>query len=110
LTDTSNHKELKVFPVLVRCSDYKTGVKIKIFKLKSLSGETSATVSDYLSDSLAENGLVGKFVGLCEDNMNYNFRGAERKDQNNVFTQLHKNLGHGLAGVGCAGHIFRNIV
>jgi hypothetical protein len=32
------------------------------------------------------------------------------KGQNNVSTKLQKNLGHGLIGVGCAGHIFHNAV
>jgi hypothetical protein len=53
-------------------------VKIKILQLKSLPGETSVSVNDYLSDCLTENGLVGKVVGLCADNMNSNFGGAER--------------------------------
>jgi hypothetical protein len=42
--------------------------------------------------------------------MSYNFRSAENKGQNNVFTKLQKNLGHGLMGFGCAGHISHNIV
>jgi hypothetical protein len=73
---------------------------ILITKLKSLPGETSVVVSDYLSDCLTENGSVGKAVGLCADNTNSNFGGAERKGQNNVFTKPQKNLMHGLIGVG----------
>jgi hypothetical protein len=79
LTDASNHKEIKIFPVLVRYSDCKTGVKIKILELKSLPGETAVVISDYLSDCLTENGLAGKVVGLCADDTNSNFGGAERK-------------------------------
>jgi hypothetical protein len=85
-------------------------VKIKILELKSLPGEIYDIVSNYLSECLTENGLVGKFVRMCVDNTNYNFGCAERKSQNNDFTKLQKNLGHGLIGVGCAGHIFHNIV
>jgi hypothetical protein len=44
LTDASNHKEIKIFPALVRYFDYKSGVKIKMLELKSLPGETSAIV------------------------------------------------------------------
>jgi hypothetical protein len=110
LTDSSDHKEIKIFHVLVRYFGYKTQVKIKILELKSLPGEISVIVSNYLSDCLTENGLVGKFVRLCAGNTNSNFRGAERKRQNNDFTKLQKNLGHGLIGVWCAGHIFHNIV
>jgi hypothetical protein len=35
LTGSSNYKQIQIFPVLVRYSDYKTGVKIKILELKS---------------------------------------------------------------------------
>jgi hypothetical protein len=57
--------------VLVRYSDYKTGVKIKIPNLKSLFRETYINC-DYFSDCLTENSLVGKVVGLCADNTNSN--------------------------------------
>jgi hypothetical protein len=57
-----------------------------------------------------EIGSVGKAVGLCADNMNSNFEGAVRKSQNNVFTELQKNIRHGLIRVGCADHIFHNNV
>jgi hypothetical protein len=67
-------------------------------------------ISDYLSDCKTENGLVGKVVGLCADNTNSNFGGAEKKGENSVLTKLQKNLGHGLKGVGCAGHIFHNTI
>jgi hypothetical protein len=44
LTDTSSHKEISIFPVIVMYFDYKTEVKIKILDLKSLPGETSVIV------------------------------------------------------------------
>jgi hypothetical protein len=78
--------------VLVRYFDYECGVKIRVLELKLLPGETSLIVSDYLSDCLTENGLAGKAIGLCAYNTNSNFGCAERKGQNNVFTQLQKNL------------------
>lgn len=109
-TDASNHKEIKIFPVLVRYFDYKTGVNIKILELKSLPGETSAIVNDHLTDCLTKNGLAGKVVGLCADNTNSNFGDVARKGQNNVFTKLQKNLGHSLIGVGCTAHVFHNTV
>lgn len=110
LTDASNHKEIKIFPLLVRYFDRNKGLKVKILELKSLPGETSDIVSSFLIDCLTENGLELKVVGLCADNTNSNFGGAERKGQNNVFTKLKENLGHSLIGVGCACHIFHNTV
>jgi hypothetical protein len=87
LTNASSHKEIKIFPMIIRYFDYKTGVKVKVLELKSLPGETSLVVSEYLSDCPTENGLVGKVVGLCADNMNSNFGGDERKGKNSVLTK-----------------------
>jgi hypothetical protein len=44
LTAATNHKEIKIFPVLFRYFYYKSGVKIEILELKSLPGETSVVV------------------------------------------------------------------
>lgn len=44
LTDASNYEQIKIFPVLVRNFDYKSGVKIKILELKSLPNEISVIV------------------------------------------------------------------
>jgi hypothetical protein len=85
-------------------------VKIEILELKSLFGETSVIISDYLSDWLTENGLIRKVVGLCADNTSSNFGGVQNKGQNSVFARLQKNLRHGVIRVGCAGHVFCNAV
>jgi hypothetical protein len=37
LTDASNHKEIKIFPVLVGYFEYKTGVKIKMLRAKIIA-------------------------------------------------------------------------
>jgi hypothetical protein len=47
LTVASNRKEIKILP---QHFDYESGVKIEILELKSLFGETSVIISDYLSD------------------------------------------------------------
>lgn len=36
LTDASNHKEIKLFPVLIRYFDCKSGIKVNILELNSL--------------------------------------------------------------------------
>ena len=81
-----------------------------MLELNSFPGETSNIVNSFRNDCFTEKGLERKVVGLCVDNTNSNFGGVERKEQNNVFRKLQENLGHGLIGVGCAGHIFHNIV
>jgi hypothetical protein len=42
--------------------------------------------------------------------MNYNFESPERKGQNNVFTELQKNPGNCLIGVGYIGNVLHSIV
>jgi hypothetical protein len=42
--------------------------------------------------------------------MNSNFGSVQSEGLNSVFTRLHINLGHGVIGAGCAGHIFHNTV
>ena len=82
LTDASNHKKVKLFPILVRYIDWDYGVRVKILEFKSLPGETSAIVNNYLTACLGENNLKEKVIGLCVDNTN--FGGADRRGENNV--------------------------
>ena len=110
LTDASNHKEVKLFPILVRYIDWDYGVRVKILEFKSLPGETSAIVSNYLTACLDENNLKEKVIGLCADNTNSNFGGADRRGENNVFFKLKQSLNHDLIGVGCAAHIIHNTI
>ena len=77
LTAASNHKKVKLFPILVRYIDWDYGVRVKSLEFKSLPGETSAIVSNYLTACLDENNLKEKVIGLCADNTNSNFGGAD---------------------------------
>jgi hypothetical protein len=65
LTDASNQRDQDSSRACQHF-DYESGMKIKISELKSLRGDTSVVVSDYLSNCLTENGLVGKIAGLVQ--------------------------------------------
>lgn len=57
LSDASNHNEVKLYPILVRYFDIRSGIQIKILKLKSIEGETSEILSDLLYQVISENNL-----------------------------------------------------
>ena len=80
--DTSNRKEIKIAPVVVRYFVPDVGVKVKLFEFKSLKGETAAILSEYLVSVLEQNDVKEKLSGFCSDNCNTNFGGLKRKGQN----------------------------
>lgn len=85
--DASNHKNTKLFSVLVRYLSLESGVNIKILELKDLPGET-AICSQCVMKTLTENSLTDKFLTLTGDNENTNFGGIARRGKNkNIYTQ-----------------------
>ena len=109
-TDASNHKDVKLFPVIIRYFLPLSGVKIKILDMQSLPGETAETICNFLLNSLQRHGLTEKVVGFCADNANTNFGGLQRRGRNNVFAILQDDLGKKLLGIGCAAHIVHNAI
>ena len=110
MTDASNHKDVKIFPLLVRYFNPTEGIQVKMLDLKSLPGETSETTATFLSECLENTNLKEKTIALCADNTNCNFGGVSRKGVNNVFTKLKGNLGYNLLGFGCSAHIIHNTI
>ncbi|XP_051167012.1 uncharacterized protein LOC127285186 [Leptopilina boulardi] len=109
-TDSSNHKDLKLFPILVRYFAPKVGTQIKILDLAALPGETSDIIVTYLLDRLENHELKEKLAGYCADNTNANFGGRARQGKNNVFFKLKDKLSQNIIGVGCTAHIVHNTV
>lgn len=109
-TDASNHKDLKIFPMLVRYFHPTTGINVKILDLVNLPGETAVIIYDSLMQILEKHNLKEKVVGFCADNANTNFGGVQREGQCNVFRKLEEGLGRQLVGVGCAAHIAHNAI
>uniref|UniRef100_A0A8C6K6H0 Uncharacterized protein n=1 Tax=Nothobranchius furzeri TaxID=105023 RepID=A0A8C6K6H0_NOTFU len=108
--DTSNHKAVKLVPVVVRYFKITEGVRVKILDFTSLPGETSTLLCDEVYRCLSAFGLVDKVVGFCADNTNTHFGRKARRGQNNVFHKLDQATPNGLVGVGCAAHIVHNAV
>lgn len=109
-SDASNHKDLKLFPTMVRYFNIKSGVNIKILDLVSLPGETSTMICNSIISILKKHNLSNKLVAYCADNANTNFGGAARKGTNNIFAKLNEELQQKLIGVGCAAHIIHNAI
>lgn len=88
-----------------------TGIHVKILELKSLPGETSDIVTNYILEVLKKYHLDTKVVVFCANNINTNFGGKRRSGKNNIFTKLKSNLdgnGRDLVGIGCAARILNN--
>lgn len=108
--DASNHKDLKVFPIMIRYFSSAAGVQTKLLDVNTLPGETSVMVSQYIINALESNNIASKMVAFSADNANCNFGGAARNGKNNVFSRMQDALPHKIIGVGCAAHIVHNTI
>lgn len=101
LVDGSNHKAIKLVPVVVRYFLPHVGVKNKILEFSNLPGETSDLITSKIIDVVTKFGLKQKIVALSADNTNTNFGGLNRKGKNNVHTKLQTELKKDILGLGC---------
>lgn len=109
-TDSSNHKDIKLFPVLIRYFDSKLGVQLKLLDFVSLPGETSILVANAIFESVQKHKLQGKVAAFCGDNAFVNFGGLQRRGTNNVYSRLKDVLKKPIVGVGCTAHIVHNTI
>lgn len=107
-TDASNHKELKMFPILIRYFVPTEGVKTRLIELKSLSGETGEQIVEMLKDAWLKWKFQKKIIAYCADNAPLNFGSVDRKGDKNVFARLQNIFGDILIGLGCLAHICHN--
>ena len=110
LVDGSNHKSIKLVPILVRYFLPDVGIKNKILEFSNLPGETSDLITKKIIDVLTKFGLKEKIVALSADNTNTNFGGVARKGKNNVHTKLQTELNKKILGLGCCAHILHNAI
>jgi hypothetical protein len=73
MVDTSNHKSLKLVPVLVRYFIPRKGAQNKVTEFHNLKGETADVVTTYITDVLDKYKLSNKIIAFCGDNCNTNF-------------------------------------
>ncbi|KAF2887706.1 hypothetical protein ILUMI_18467, partial [Ignelater luminosus] len=109
-SDASNHKDIKLFPTLVRYFNTQNEISIKIIDVTSAPGETAEIISNLLLKVLDQNNLRNKLVAYCADNANTNFGGVSKKGNKNVFNKLKQNVPQKLIGIGCAAHIIHNTI
>lgn len=109
LTDASNHKAEKMFPLLIQYFTEDKGMQTKLLKLDCLKNETSDTVTSFCMTSLQTLGIpIEKLVAFGGDNTNTNFGGRERQGVNNVYFKIKSVLGREIEGIGCPAHILHN--
>lgn len=76
MIDTSNHKNLKIIPNLIRYFNSNFGTQIKNFEVKNLKGETTNILLNYVIESLKKHKLFHKIIAFSGDNCNTNFLGS----------------------------------
>lgn len=110
MTDASNHRTEKMFPVLVRYFDVDKGICNKLLDFNTLKGETSDIIVKFLQAVIDENQLRDKIIAFSADNTNTNFGGRNRTFANNVYRKLEGVVSRSLIGVGCNAHILNNAI
>lgn len=110
MVDSSNHREIKVVPLLVRYFDSEKGIQVKLLELTDLPGESSEILNEYIFNTLLKLDVVSKCIGLSADNTNTNFGGPNRLGKNNLFKKLNNSCSTSIVGVGCVAHILNNCI
>lgn len=110
MIDSSNHKDLKIVPLLVRYFLPETGVKTVIIEFTDLPGETALQLTNYIWELLRTLKIEKKKIALSADNTNTNFEGIVRRGKNNLFTHLNGNIENNMIGIGCSAHILNNAI
>lgn len=108
ITDTSNHKALKMLPVIVRGFSEEKGVQSFKLEVKLIPNERSETIGNVLFQTGTRFQIVDKIVAFGADNCNTNYGGVSRKGENNVFFRLKQLFNREIVGVGCVSHIIHN--
>ena len=92
--DASNHNKMKLFPLVIRFFSAKVGINVRLLDLRSMPGETSEQIVNFIISSMEENDLdLQQLTSFCADNAPVNFGGSNQGGKNNVFYHLsEKNL------------------
>lgn len=109
--DASNHKAVKLLPVLVRYCIFKEGaVNIinNVLDIYDLKCETADAICDVVMKTIEKYDLTKKVIGYLADNANVNFGSIARKTDGNVHAMLEKKLKRQIMSIGCGAHIMHN--
>lgn len=103
--DSSNHGNLKIFPVIVRFFSFDTGVQTKLIDVFQLEDETGLTLFHTLEAVWTKFNLQHKVMCLTADSCPTNFGGVTRGGDQNLFARMQKKFNNRLVGVGCNLHL-----
>lgn len=108
MTDTSNHGNIKLLPLVIRMFHPTNGVSNKKISLHSITNEKSKTITQEILGEMRKHGLEKKLICFAADNTNINFGGVKREGTNNVWRKLQSELNCKIMGCGCSAHILHN--
>jgi hypothetical protein len=76
--DTSNHKNMKLVPVLVQHVTPDKRVQTKVIEFRNLKGKVAILIS-YIMNVLHKYNLSDNIIAFCGNKSNTNFGGAARR-------------------------------
>ena len=104
-TDSSNHKAIKLFPIVIQYFDWKKGgLQSKLVEVKNTLNETSDIIATRIKETLEKMDIYEKCISFTGDNCNTNFGGVLCRKGNNVFSKLKADKPD-LIGIGCPAHV-----
>lgn len=109
-TDTSNHGNIKMLPIMVRYFSVKSGVQNKLLELVELNNEKADTIVPILKNLCEKYNLNKKVICYAAHNAPVNFGGVTRGGDVNILAQLQSHFENRLVGLGCVAHILHNTV
>lgn len=108
-TDSTNHGNIKVFPIVVQYFDHtQDGIQVKLLDMQDTKNKKSETVSELIVNVTTKYNLEMKITVLSADNTNTNFGGIARRGNENVFAHLKNKVNPELIGIGCPAHMLSN--
>lgn len=107
-TDASNHKAIKMYPIIVRYFLPTQGVRTRLIEYVDMPDETGESIFKMLRTTWEKWGIKEKINALCADNCPTNFGKVQRGGKKNVFKRLQTVFNDGLIGIGCIAHILHN--
>ncbi|XP_067214547.1 protein FAM200B-like [Linepithema humile] len=110
-TDSSNHGNKKLFPIVVQYFDHiQGGIQVRMLDLQEINNETAETVTSLIEGVITKHNLNKKIIAFSGDNTNTNFGGLNRKGEQNIFHLLKNRVNSELVGIGCSAHILHNAI
>lgn len=107
-TDAFNHRELKIFPIILRCFLPTEGVKTRLIELKKLPGKTGEQIFKMLEAILSKWNIQSKMIAYSADQCTGQFWKCRKNWRKNVFVRMQDKFNNNLIGMGCIAHILHN--